>query len=99
MPQLEVATAATQISAEHEFNEHSTQAGGESDIQSVLSEAESPALKETQILIRERKPVSGLQAWLGTAFQLAQHLETFSKERFCHRRIPDLAAPLQGSEI
>ncbi len=48
---LQVATGATSMSAEHELSEHSSQAAGEADIQSVLSETQSAALRDTQILI------------------------------------------------
>lgn len=50
---LQVATAATSMSAEHELSEHSTKAAGEADIQSVLSETPSAALQDTQILVCE----------------------------------------------
>ncbi len=50
---LQVATGATAMSAEHEFNEHPTKGGGEKDLQSVLDETGSPDLADTQILVRE----------------------------------------------
>lgn len=50
---LEVATGATAMSAEHEFNEHPAKDGGEKDLQSVLDETGSPDLADTQILVRE----------------------------------------------
>ncbi len=50
---LQVATGATAMSAEHELSEHSTQLGGERDLQAVLDETGSSALTDTQILVRE----------------------------------------------
>jgi len=50
---LQVATGATEMSAEHELNEHSTKSAGEKDLQSVLDEAGTAALSDTQILVRE----------------------------------------------
>lgn len=51
---LEIAASATAMSAEHEFNENSTQRAGERDLRSVLTETQSPALKDTQILVSEK---------------------------------------------
>lgn len=51
---LQVATGATAMSAEHEFNEHATKPGGENDLQSVLDEAGGTDLCDTQILVREQ---------------------------------------------
>ncbi len=51
---LETAASATSMSAEHELNENLTQLAGEVDLQSVLNETQSPALKDTQILVCER---------------------------------------------
>ena len=48
---LQVATGATAMSAEHELNEHSTKGAGEKDLQSVLDEAGSSRLTNTQILV------------------------------------------------
>jgi len=59
---LQVATAATSMSAEHELTEHSTTAGGEADIQSVLSEDQSAAMRDTQILICEGERCSDFKA-------------------------------------
>jgi signal transduction histidine kinase len=50
---LQVATGATAMSAEHELNEHSTKVAGEKDLQSVLDEAGTAILTDTQILVRE----------------------------------------------
>ncbi len=50
---LQVATGATAMSAEHELNEHPTKLAGEEDLQSVLDEAGTGALADTQILVRE----------------------------------------------
>jgi hypothetical protein len=50
---LQVATGATAMSAEHELNGHSTKFAGEKDLQSVLDDAESSDLSDTQILVRE----------------------------------------------
>lgn len=50
---LQVATGATSMSAEHELSEHSSQAAGEADIQSVLNRTQSAALRDTQILVCE----------------------------------------------
>lgn len=52
---LQVATGATAMSAEHEFNEHTTKGAGEADVQSVLNETGTGSLRYTQILIREGK--------------------------------------------
>jgi signal transduction histidine kinase len=51
--ELDVALGATAMSAEHELNEHSTQAAGEKDLQAVLDGTASPDLTDTQILVRE----------------------------------------------
>ncbi|MFL6451445.1 MAG: ATP-binding protein [Bryobacteraceae bacterium] len=51
---VEIAASATSMSAEHELNENPTQRAGERDLQSVLNETQSPALKNTQILVCER---------------------------------------------
>jgi|GEM_PF-1187904 len=50
---LQVATGATAMSAEHEFNEHSTKGAGETDVRSVLTETGNASLRHTQILVRE----------------------------------------------
>jgi signal transduction histidine kinase len=50
---LQVATGATAMSAEHEFNEHSTKFAGEKDLQSVFDDTESSDVTDTQILVRE----------------------------------------------
>lgn len=50
---LQVAMDSTAMSFKHEFNEHSTKHGGELDVQLVLNEATSPAMNETEILVRE----------------------------------------------
>ena len=50
---LQVATGATAMSSEHELNEHSTKTAGERDMRLVLHEAGTPALSDTQILVRE----------------------------------------------
>src|SRR6201989_832612 len=50
---LDTAASATSMSAEHELNENLTQRAGERDLQSVLSETQSPALEDTQILVCE----------------------------------------------
>ena len=42
---LQVATGATAMSGEHELNEHSTKAAGEKDLQFVLDEAATQALR------------------------------------------------------
>jgi signal transduction histidine kinase len=55
---LQVATGATEMSAEHEFNEHSTQVAGESDLQLVLDEAGNSALTDTEILVSEGRRIA-----------------------------------------
>jgi signal transduction histidine kinase len=67
---LQVATGATSMSAEHELTEHSTKAAGEADIQSVLSETQSAALRDTQILVCEGDRCSDFKAGLGGHFDL-----------------------------
>jgi signal transduction histidine kinase len=67
---LQVATAATSMSAEHELTEHSTKAGGEADIQAVLSETQSAALRDTQILVCEGDRCRDFKAGLDHNFDL-----------------------------
>jgi signal transduction histidine kinase len=67
---LQVATGATSMSAEHELTEHSTKAAGEADIQSVLSETQSAALRDTQILVCEGERCSGFKSGLERHFDL-----------------------------
>src|ERR1700761_1053221 len=50
---LQVATAATAMSAGHEMAEHSTQADCEADLRSVLQQTASADLGNTQILVRQ----------------------------------------------
>ncbi len=52
--ELQEATGATAMAAGHELNEHSTQAGGENDLRSVLSDVGNSDLTRTQILVREK---------------------------------------------
>ncbi len=50
---LRVAVDGTAMSATHELNEHSRQAGGDADLQAVLEEMRDGSLPDTQILVRE----------------------------------------------
>jgi len=50
---LQVAIGAAAMSADHELKEHRTKIDGERDLQSVLDEAGTPELTDTQILVRE----------------------------------------------
>jgi signal transduction histidine kinase len=67
---LDTAVSATSMSAEHELNENLTQLAGESDLQSVLNETQSPALKDTQILFCERDRCSAYKPALNREFDL-----------------------------
>jgi two-component system, OmpR family, sensor kinase len=48
---LQVAVEAISMSADHEFAEHATQSGGESDLRAILDVAIHKALKDTQIVV------------------------------------------------
>lgn len=67
---LQVAIGATSMSAEHELGEHSTKTAGEADIQSVLSETQSPVLRDTQILVCEADRCSDFKPVLDGHFDL-----------------------------
>lgn len=67
---LETAASATSMSAEHEFNENLTQRAGERDLQSVLNETQSPALKDTQILVCDRDRCAAYKPALEQEFDL-----------------------------
>jgi signal transduction histidine kinase len=67
---LRVATGATAMSAEHELNEHHTQLAGEKDLQSVLDEAGTGALTDTQILVREGDRNAAYRPALHNGFDL-----------------------------
>jgi len=58
------------MSAEHELNENLTQQAGERDLQSVLNETQSPALKDTQILVCERDRCAAYKPALEREFDL-----------------------------
>lgn len=67
---LEIAASATAMSAEHEFSENSTQRAGERDLRSVLNETQSPALKDTQILVCEKDRSAAYKPALEREFDL-----------------------------
>ncbi len=67
---VETAASATSMSAEHELNENPTQMAGERDLQSVLNETQSPALKDTQILVCERDRCAAYKPALEREFDL-----------------------------
>jgi signal transduction histidine kinase len=67
---LQVATGATAMSAEHELSEHSTKAAGEADIQSVLNETQSAALRDTQILVCEGERCPNFKPGITRRFDL-----------------------------
>lgn len=67
---LDTAASATSMSAEHELNENLTQLAGERDLQSVLNETQSPALKDTQILVCERDRSAAYKPALEREFDL-----------------------------
>ncbi|MFL6416202.1 MAG: sensor histidine kinase [Bryobacteraceae bacterium] len=67
---LDTAASATSMSAEHELNENPTQRDGERDLQSVLNATQSPALKDTQILVCERDRCAAYKPALEREFDL-----------------------------
>lgn len=51
--ELQVAVDGTAMSAQHELNEHKDAAGGERDLQDVLSERRPASVPDTEILVRQ----------------------------------------------